>query len=166
MPVPQHTGLPDGAIAAHEEDVAAHHVGGEAQVDRVGGERVIQKLDTPQVDCSERWGARLPRQAREKLPQGRCSTVKASQLTIAPTTDMERPQISMSRKSLFLFALGPALAMNTAPVVESGERSTTKPHTMMDETSGRRSALDAPSCFRSGGAIGRKAGRITPVVLA
>src|SRR6266702_2098246 len=104
--------------------------------------------------------------AQEKLPQGRCSTVKASQLTIAPTTDMERPQINMSRKSLFLFALGPALAMNTAPVVESGERSTTKPHTMMDETSGRRSALDAPSCFRSGGAIGRKAGRITPVVLA
>ncbi len=53
-------------------------------------------------------------------PYGSRRTVKASQLMIEPTTDIERPQISMFLKSFGLSALGPAFAMKTAPMVERG----------------------------------------------
>ena len=90
--------------------------------------------------------------------------MNAIQLVTAPTTDIESPQISMSRKSRFLSAFGPAFEMNTAPVVESGLRSTMNPQTMIEDTRARR--FVPPTSLRSGGAMGRNAGRMTPVVLA
>ena len=82
---------------------------------------------------------------------------------IAPTTVIDSPQASSLLKTLRTFSAGRDAAMQSAPVVESGDRSTRCAPMFIDAAI----ATGSPPPSRSirPGIVGRNAGSTTPEVL-
>src|SRR5215204_7521301 len=77
----------------------------------------------------------------------------------APTSAIDRPQISKVLKSFLVSVPSAVPAMYRAPTVDSDERSTRLALTAIDQAMGSGSI--PPSCSASDGTIGRNAGSTT-----